>query len=438
MQTLMPTIRPTALVPIFGGFTLGSRLWDVAGRIPSLDLRFADNKSLVDAVTGASLITFTRAYSGTFVDSAGVLQTAAIDVPRFDHNPTTGESLGLLVEEPRTNSIRNNTMVGAVAGTPGTLPTNWSFSGTGSTSEVVGTGVENGINYIDVRFSGTVTNTNLNFESTTVASASQAWAASSYFKLISGTFTGTWRLTVNEFASGGTFLRTGLAQTFIATNASLSTQRVAGSFTTGVSTASISVLINGQGAATPIDFTLRIGLPQLELGAFATSPILTTTAAATRSADVATITGTAFSGWYSQSEGTVFSAFSIPTSSTTGGARVYSISNSGATTQAWLRLQGGTNRVYEVTDSSTQQAVLSAGTFSAGVLYRGAVALKTNDFGFSENGSTPTVDNSGTLGTVDRMGIGMDSSGTAPLNGHIRRLTFWPQALPSRLQTLTQ
>jgi hypothetical protein len=71
--------------------------------VPSLDLRFADNKSLVDAVTGASLVTFTRASSGTFVDSAGVLQTATTDVPRFDHNPTTGESLGLLVEEQRTN-----------------------------------------------------------------------------------------------------------------------------------------------------------------------------------------------------------------------------------------------------------------------------------------------------------------------------------------------
>jgi hypothetical protein len=71
--------------------------------VPSLDLRFADNKSLVDAVTGASLVTFTRASSGTFVDSAGVIQTATTDVPRFDHNPTTGESLGLLVEEQRSN-----------------------------------------------------------------------------------------------------------------------------------------------------------------------------------------------------------------------------------------------------------------------------------------------------------------------------------------------
>jgi hypothetical protein len=73
--------------------------------VPSLDLRFADNKSLVDAVTGASLVTFTRASDGTFTDSAGVIQTAATDVPRFDHNPTTGESLGLLVEEQRTNLL---------------------------------------------------------------------------------------------------------------------------------------------------------------------------------------------------------------------------------------------------------------------------------------------------------------------------------------------
>jgi hypothetical protein len=39
------------------------------------------------------------------VGSDGVLQTAATDVPRFDHNPTTGESLGLLVEEQRTNLL---------------------------------------------------------------------------------------------------------------------------------------------------------------------------------------------------------------------------------------------------------------------------------------------------------------------------------------------
>ena len=34
-----------------------------------------------------------------------VLETAAAGVARFDHNPTTGESLGLLVEEQRTNLL---------------------------------------------------------------------------------------------------------------------------------------------------------------------------------------------------------------------------------------------------------------------------------------------------------------------------------------------
>ena len=80
-------------------------LWTRARAVPSLDLRFADNKSLVDATTGASLVTFTRASSATYVGSDGLIKSAATDEARFDHNPTTGESLGLLVEEARTNLL---------------------------------------------------------------------------------------------------------------------------------------------------------------------------------------------------------------------------------------------------------------------------------------------------------------------------------------------
>ena len=101
MSVVIPSLRAAVAVPGWAK----NVLWRNARAVPSLDLRFADNKSLVDAVTGASLVTFTRASSGTYVDSAGVLQTAATDVPRFDHNPTTGESLGLLVEESRTNLL---------------------------------------------------------------------------------------------------------------------------------------------------------------------------------------------------------------------------------------------------------------------------------------------------------------------------------------------
>jgi hypothetical protein len=52
--------------------------------------------------TGISL---TRATTGTYFDASGVLQTAAIDAPRFDHNPVSPfAATGLLIEEQRTTS----------------------------------------------------------------------------------------------------------------------------------------------------------------------------------------------------------------------------------------------------------------------------------------------------------------------------------------------
>lgn len=70
----------------------------VFSRAP-LDLRFALQKTLDPRIS------FARASSATFVGSDGLIQTAAVNAPRFDHNPQTGESLGLLVEEARTNLV---------------------------------------------------------------------------------------------------------------------------------------------------------------------------------------------------------------------------------------------------------------------------------------------------------------------------------------------
>ena len=57
----------------------------------SLDLQFARTKTLDPRIT------FTRASSGTYVGSDGLIKTATTNEARFDHNPATGESLGLLV-----------------------------------------------------------------------------------------------------------------------------------------------------------------------------------------------------------------------------------------------------------------------------------------------------------------------------------------------------
>jgi hypothetical protein len=53
---------------------------------------------------------FSRASIGTYVDSAGLLQTASADQPRFNYDPYTGEYLGLLLEEANLNAWPNGYM----------------------------------------------------------------------------------------------------------------------------------------------------------------------------------------------------------------------------------------------------------------------------------------------------------------------------------------
>lgn len=113
---------------------LGSSLatGDIAIAAPSLDLNFAANKSLVDDISGNNLITFSRASTGTFVGSDGLIQTAASGVPRFDHDPSTGESLGLLVEESRTNVLLNSDALSTQSVTVTAAARTLSFYGTGT------------------------------------------------------------------------------------------------------------------------------------------------------------------------------------------------------------------------------------------------------------------------------------------------------------------
>ena len=72
-----------------------------------LHYNFAFDKSLI-ARKGPTL-SITRASSATYIDSAGVMQTAAGGVARFDHSPVSPfTSLGLLVEETRKNIARQS------------------------------------------------------------------------------------------------------------------------------------------------------------------------------------------------------------------------------------------------------------------------------------------------------------------------------------------
>ena len=66
---------------------------------PTIDLAFDKVKKLDNRIT------FRRESIGTIVNSDGYIETIGHNKPRFDHDPSTRESLGLLIEEQRTNLV---------------------------------------------------------------------------------------------------------------------------------------------------------------------------------------------------------------------------------------------------------------------------------------------------------------------------------------------
>ena len=87
--------NPTATLDVGG--TIHQTVVEYPTIRPALDLNFAATKTL------DRRITFTRDSVGTYYDELGNVKYASNNTPRFDHDPDTGESLGLLIEESRTN-----------------------------------------------------------------------------------------------------------------------------------------------------------------------------------------------------------------------------------------------------------------------------------------------------------------------------------------------
>lgn len=237
---------------------------------------------------------------------AGITQDggSASNIPRLDYS--SGSCPSILVEPQRTNSIRNSSMVGAIVGSPGTLPTNWATSATLSQT-IVSKGVENGLDYIDYKLSGTASSVNsqLQFEGTNIINASngQTWAFSLYAKIISAPNPPLgYSIRVREATATGTYVTEGI-QTITITN---SFQRFSFVRTnTGTATERIQpMLLFGTTVGQVYDFTVRVYAPQMELGSNATSYIPTTTGSVTRNADLISKAG--ISSLIGQTEGSVY------------------------------------------------------------------------------------------------------------------------------------
>ena len=419
---------------------------------PTLNLNFARSKKLDPRIT------FTRTSSATRTNAQGLIEVVSADTPRFEHsyNSSTGSvnSLGLLVEESRTNSIRNNTMVGAVAGTPGTNPTSWTYAtaqSNGLTVSIVGTGIENGINYIDYRFNGTTVASPfacaIGIDNASAATA-QTWTASLYWKLASGTTTGitNWQIGVIENTSGAAFVSGAFYTQTSPTSAALITQRPAatrtlsGGATVGMVSYPLNIPVAGN---TAIDFTIRLGMPQLEQGAFVTSVIPTVASTRTRAADNASMTGTNFTSWYNSSEGTLFAASRI---NALGGSNYPGIAyvDDGTSNNCigfYINDAGSDTIGAEAYISNVAQYGLSSSATTANQLNKVISAYKVNDFAaaFNIGSNAVQTDTSGSVPTVNRLIIGDLRGSSAKLNGTISQLLYYPRRLTNtQLQNLTK
>jgi hypothetical protein len=408
--------------------------------VPSLDLPFADRKSLVDRISGNNLITFTRSTTGTYVGSDGLIKTAAANEPRFDHNPLTRESLGLLVEEARTNqALYSSDFSNAAwveAGTTKTANALAALDGTTTAALVVPTAVSA---THKIRQSVSTTDSALTF--------------SIYLKAA-----GYSRIALNEQAQIGASSAiinladgTGATSGTVVSNAGNGWYRVSWSSTFGAAIPKmfgVVVLPTGGSGENPNSFTwtgngtsgIYVWGAQLEAGAFPTSYIPTTASTVTRAADIASITGSNFSSWYNNTEGTVFTDFRLEAdrNGTRWAAQIGPTALTGPNSNVIGKVE--TNLAYAETRDGSATQYSASRTFPSSRRAKIAYAIKNLSHQAAFDGVLATA-GTGTLGTPSNtvLLLGRNVASTEILCGTIARLTYYPTRLPdTTLQELTK
>jgi hypothetical protein len=380
--------------------------------------------------------TVTRASTKNVLGSNGLYGSVANNVPAFEFN-ADGSYRGLLVEPGATNQIRNNSMAGAVVGTPGTLPTNYLETLSGLTREVVATGTELGVNYVDLRFSGTSTDTSLRIfmeaAAQIVAANGQVWTNSAFLKVVAAPQPpSSYLLEIFERTSAGGFVTNG--GTTVVPTSTLSRFSATRTLSGGVTVERVqpcfrAAISNG----VAYDFTIRIGWPQMETGSVATSPIVTTGSTASRVADVVSLTGA--SSLIGATEGTLYCEFISRLTSTNVDLFTLGVSADNIS----LRVNSG-NQLAGLTFVSNAGvlSVASGVTLGSGV-NRGAIAYKDGEHALVQNGATPVTSTatSSIPPSLSQVNVGTVTR-TATFNGWIRSVALFPTRLANAtLQALT-
>ena len=399
----------------------------------SLDLQFATDKTLT-ARKGPTP-TFTRASTATFVGSNGFIQSAAVNDPRFDHTPTTLASLGLLMEESRTNLVLQSenhpSASWSKTGLTVASASNTDPSGA-ATSNLVSEDISVGLHRM-FQSTAYVSGTSYSISCFLkyagrqfVAITHPAVAANgvAIFDIQNGTIT----LSQAGITSSITAYPNGWYRCVIngvSSTTGGASHIIQGSTTGGILTGSYLGL-NGP--------AFYIYGSQVEAGSFPTSYIPTTTASVVRSADLCSITGSDFTTVYNQSEVSIFSELEFQANNSS--AVVHCNNATANEVLALSQFTSPSRLAIFVADGGVTQAAVNANA-NINQVYKAATSAKLNSFQFALGGVLGTRDTVGTMPTPTQINIGKTQS-AVHLTGRIKQIKIFRKELSdAKLQALT-
>jgi len=359
------------------------------------------------------------------------LMFASPDQPRFDHDPITGESKGLLIEEERTNLIEysedfsnwsmyngplevtHNTVIAP----DGTL--------TATIIKDISTGSYSGIyESLDIN-SGDYTSSVFIKQGSSVTSS--IWIALTVDGMVKQE-TITWTAGVPT-ASSIQFIDMGNGW-----------YRAYVTVTSTTSQSMIMYLLPCGFNATYTGTTVFWGA-QLEEGSFPTSYIKTSGAPSgtERSADNASITGENFSSWYRQDEGSLYIDSDKGNLGTSFAGYVSFHTEDFSNSEYYWLLHNSSNQFQFLVAPGVASLVDGIDT-SLGS-QKACVSWADDDFSMSVNGNTIQSDTDGP-GKKNLAGLRIGFSPYSDshyLNSHIKKISYYPQRLTNeQLQQLTK
>jgi prepilin-type N-terminal cleavage/methylation domain-containing protein len=451
-QTGQYTITKTAtgIIPEYDSSTI----WATAGTTsPTLDLNFARDKQLVNAVNGSNPITFTRNSIGTYVGSDGLIKTATVNEPRFDHDPVTKSSLGLLIEEARTNSVINsaNFTNASWTKTNTTITPNIILApdGTNTASKLAETATT-GVHEAIASTSGTSTDNSIvlsifakaaerNFVYLRAVGNSKRMAI--VVDLTNGNFNITnTGVTVNTVGTVTPFPNGWYRITITAqSNYPAAPGWGSGFYVAPIDSYQLAGNVSGSGFSYTgsSESGVYIWGAQHEIASFPTSYIPTTGVVVTRSADDVRLTGTNFSSWYNNANSTFYTS-GIATNTNNGRILTFNDSTTGA---IFVNANGGvsTRGLWGPANTSNIYGWGPFAAISLNSIYKAAATITPGMNGtYSLNGqntvTSSSLPNVPTYSGVDMLQIGPSAAGGNKGN-IISRIIYWNTRLPNTTLT---